>query len=141
MESHGVELLCLAGFLRILSPRFVAAYAGRIMNIHPALLPAFGGKGMYGERVHRAVLASGARTSGATVHFVTDVPDGGPIIAQAAVPVEDGDTPATLAARVAGAERRLYPYAIRLFAQGRLRIDGDRVLVSPRNSPLASRVP
>src|SRR2546429_597196 len=96
VDAHGVELLCLAGFLRILSPRFVAAYAGRIMNIHPALLPAFGGRGMYGERVHLAVLASGARTSGATVHFVTDVPDGGPIIAQAAVPVEEGDTPATL---------------------------------------------
>ncbi len=144
VDSHGVELLCLAGFLRILSPWFVAAYAGRIMNIHPALLPAFGGKGMYGERVHRAVLASGARTSGATVHFVTDVPDGGPIIAQAAVPVEEGDTPATLAARVARAEHRLYPYAIRLFAQGRLRIDGDRIMVSPQRSPLASnadRVP
>ena len=112
------------------------------MNIHPALLPAFGGKGMYGERVHRAVLASGARTSGATVHFVTDVPDGGPIIAQAAVPVEEGDTPATLAARVARAEHRLYPYAIRLFAQGRLRIDGDRVRMDPpRRSPLVSKAP
>jgi len=141
VDAHTVDLVCLAGFMRILSAQFVAAYAGRIMNIHPALLPAFGGKGMYGERVHRAVLASGARTSGATVHFVTDVPDGGPIIAQAAVPVEEGDTPATLAARVARAEHRLYPYAIRLFAQGRLRIDGDRVVVSPRRSPLASEVP
>jgi phosphoribosylglycinamide formyltransferase-1 len=141
VDAHGVDLVCLAGFMRILSAQFVAAYAGRLMNIHPALLPAFGGKGMYGERVHRAVLASGARTSGATVHFVTDVPDGGPIIAQAAVPVEAGDTPATLAARVSRAEHRLYPYAIRLFAEGRLRIDGDRVVVSPRRSPLASEVP
>jgi phosphoribosylglycinamide formyltransferase-1 len=131
LEAHRVELICLAGFLRILSVRFVAAFAGRMMNIHPALLPAFGGKGMYGERVHRAVLASGARTSGCTVHFVTEVPDGGPIIAQATVPVEDEDTPATLAARVAEEEHRLYPLAVRLYAEGRLRTEGDCVHILP----------
>jgi phosphoribosylglycinamide formyltransferase-1 len=135
LEAHRVGLVCLAGFLRILSPRFVGAFAGRIVNIHPALLPAFGGKGMYGERVHRAVLASGARVSGCTVHFVTEVPDGGPIVAQATVPVEEGDTPATLAARVASAEHRLYPHAVRLFAEGRLRLDGDRVRVGPPIGP------
>jgi phosphoribosylglycinamide formyltransferase-1 len=104
------------------------------MNIHPALLPAFGGKGMYGERVHAAVLASGVRQSGCTVHFVTEAPDGGPIIAQATVPVEPGDTPATLAARVARAEHRLYPEAVRLFAERRLRLEGDRVRVVPAES-------
>jgi phosphoribosylglycinamide formyltransferase-1 len=86
---------------------------------------------MYGERVHRAVLASGVRRSGCTVHFVTDVPDGGPIIAQASVPVEQGDTPATLAARVADQEHRLYPQVVRMFAERRLRLEGDRVQILP----------
>ncbi len=131
LESFRIELVCLAGFLRILSPAFVAAFPGRIMNIHPALLPAFGGKGMYGEKVHWAVLASGARLSGCTVHFVTEVPDAGPIIVQSAVPVEDDDTPATLAARVQREERRQYPLAVRLFAEGRLRIEGNRVRILP----------
>ena len=131
LDRQRVGLVCLAGFLRILSPGFVDAFAGRIMNIHPALLPAFGGKGMYGERVHRAVLAAGVRISGCTVHFVTAVTDGGPIIAQAAVPVEDDDTPQTLAARVGREERRLYPLAVALFAQGRLGIEGNRVRTLP----------
>jgi len=131
LTAYRIDLVCLAGFLRILSPGFVAAFPKPIVNIHPALLPAFGGKGMYGERVHRAVLASGARQSGCTVHFVTEIPDGGPIIAQATVPVEDGDTPATLAARVAGEEHRLYPEVVRLFALGRIRLDGDRVSILP----------
>jgi phosphoribosylglycinamide formyltransferase-1 len=131
LATHRVELVCLAGFLRILSPRFAGAFSGRLLNIHPALLPAFGGKGMYGERVHRAVLASGVRRSGCTVHFVTDVPDGGPIIAQASVPVEQGDTPATLAARVADQEHRLYPQVVRMFAERRLRLEGDRVQILP----------
>jgi phosphoribosylglycinamide formyltransferase-1 len=134
LVGHRVDLVCLAGFLRILSARFVGAFPGRIMNIHPALLPAFGGKGMYGERVHEAVLASGVRQSGCTVHFVTEVPDGGPIIAQATVPVEPGDTPATLAARVTREEHRLYPEAVRLFAERRLRLEGDRVRVLPAES-------
>lgn len=131
LEAAGVELVCLAGFLRILTPGFVDAFAGRIMNIHPALLPAFGGKGMYGDRVHEAVLASGARVSGCTVHFVTHEADAGPIIVQASVPVEDGDTPATLSARVRREELRAYPLAVRLFAEGRLRIEGRRVRILP----------
>ncbi len=137
LEAHRVDLVCLAGFLKILSPVFVAAFAGRVMNIHPALLPAFGGKGMYGDRVHEAVLASGARVSGCTVHFVTEEPDAGPIIEQAAVPVHDDDTPRTLAARVRKEELRLYPKAVRLFAEGRLRIEGRRVRILPGAEPRA----
>lgn len=131
LERAGVELVCLAGFLRILTPAFVDVFAGRMMNIHPALLPAFGGKGMFGDRVHEAVLASGARLSGCTVHFVTPDADAGPIIVQTSVPVEDGDTPATLSARVRREELRAYPLAVRLFAEGRLRIEGNRVRVLP----------
>lgn len=127
LEEAGAGLVCLAGFLRILTPSFVDAFAGRIMNIHPALLPAFGGKGMYGDRVHEAVLASGARVSGCTVHFVTRDADAGPIIVQAPVAVEDGDTPATLSARVRREELRAYPLAVRLFAEDRLRIEQNRV--------------
>ncbi|MDR5709204.1 MAG: phosphoribosylglycinamide formyltransferase [Armatimonadota bacterium] len=121
LAPYRVDLVCLAGFLRILDARFVAAYRGRILNIHPSLLPAFGGKGMYGERVHRAVLASGARVSGCTVHFVTEAVDAGPIVLQAEVPVLPGDTPQTLAARVAQQEHRIYPEAIRRVALGEVR--------------------
>jgi phosphoribosylglycinamide formyltransferase 1 len=129
LDAAAVELVCLAGFLRILTPGFADAFAGRMMNIHPALLPAFGGKGMYGARVHEAVLASGARISGCTVHFVTRDPDAGPIIVQATVPVEDGDTPATLSARVRREELRAYPVAVRMFAERRLRLEGGRTSV------------
>jgi phosphoribosylglycinamide formyltransferase-1 len=127
LRSVQVELVCLAGFLRILTPQFVEQFAGRITNIHPALLPAFGGPGMYGAHVHEAVLASGVKVSGCTVHFADETPDGGPIILQSAVPVEDDDTVETLAARVGVEEHRLYPVAIRLFAEGRLQVIGRRV--------------
>ncbi len=120
LSEARVDLVCLAGFLRILSPRFVSQFPGRILNIHPALLPAFGGPGMYGDRVHEAVLASGARQSGCTIHLVDESVDGGPIVTQAVVPVLEGDTPATLAARVAEAEHRLYPAVVRAIAEGRL---------------------
>lgn len=129
LQAHAVDLVCLAGFLRILTPEFIAQFAGRIMNIHPALLPAFGGVGMYGAHVHEAVLASGVKISGCTVHFVDETPDGGPIILQAAIPVRDDDTEETLAARIAEEEHRLYPEAIRLFADGRLHVTGRRVQV------------
>src|SRR4029077_20300386 len=99
------------------------------MNIHPALLPAFGGKGMYGHRVHEAVLESGARISSCTVHFVDDHYDHGPIILQRTVPILDDDTPDTLAARVLEQECEAYPEAIRLFAEGKLRIEGRRVRI------------
>lgn len=143
LDGAGVELVCLAGFLRILTSGFVDAFVGRMMNIHPALLPAFGGKGMYGDRVHEAVLASGARVSGCTVHFVTRDADAGPIIVQAPVPVEDDDTPATLSARVRREELRAYPLAVRLFAEGRLRLEGNRVRVLPpaAGSPRPSDAP
>lgn len=139
LEAHGVQLVCLAGFLRILSPWFVGRFSGRIMNIHPALLPAFGGAGMYGRRVHQAVIRSGAKFSGCTVHCVDETPDGGPIILQAVVEVRDDDTPDTLAARVADQEHRLYPEAIRLFAEGRLRIVNNRVHIEPLERETASR--
>ncbi|MDR7556043.1 MAG: phosphoribosylglycinamide formyltransferase [Armatimonadota bacterium] len=129
--AHGVDLICLAGFLRILSPEFVGRYPNRILNTHPALLPAFGGKGMYGERVHQAVLAAGVAISGCTIHLVDEVPDGGPIVAQATVPVLPGDTPATLAARVQAQERRLYPEVVRWWAQGRLVVRGRTVAWRP----------
>jgi len=129
LGSARVELVCLAGFLRILTPQFVERFAGRIMNIHPALLPAFGGPGMYGAHVHEVVLASGVKVSGCTVHFADETPDGGPIILQSVVSVEDDDTVETLAARLAVEEHRLYPAAIRLFAEGRLQVIGRRVHV------------
>jgi len=140
VQSYHPNLVCLAGFMRILSPAFVQHFAGRMMNIHPALLPAFGGVGMYGEHVHRAVLDRGVRVSGCTVHFVDDVPDGGPIILQAAVRVDPEDTVMTLAARIAEVEHRLYPQAIQLFAQGRLQIEGRRVRIfdAPTDGPRAS---
>ena len=117
-------LVCLAGFMRLLGPAFVGAWAGRLMNIHPSLLPAFPGL-----HPHRQVLQYGAKVSGATVHFVDDGVDTGPVILQAAVPVLPGDTEDSLSARILAEEHRLYPEAIRLFAEGRLAIAGRRVVV------------
>lgn len=125
LDRRAVGLVVLAGFMRILSPWFVGRYPNRIINIHPALLPAF--KGFYGSRVHEAVVASGAKFSGCTVHFVTEDVDGGPIIIQAAVPVLDDDTPETLARRVLEQEHRIYPEAVKLFGENRLIVDGKRV--------------
>jgi phosphoribosylglycinamide formyltransferase-1 len=127
LRAHAVGLVCLAGFMRILSPAFVRAFEGRILNVHPSLLPAFPGLSP-----HRQVLEHGVRVSGATVHFVETGVDTGPIVLQAAVPVEPGDTEATLAARVLVEEHRLYPAAVRLFAEGRLEIVGRRVIVKER---------
>ena len=128
IDAHRADLICLAGFLRILSPAFVRRYAGRILNTHPALLPAFSGKGMYGDRVHEAVLETGSAVSGCTIHIVDEIPDGGPIVAQATVPVLPGDTPETLAERVKAEERRLYPAVIRSWAEGRIKVAGRTVL-------------
>jgi len=125
LDKCGVTLVVLAGFMRILSDWFVNHYPNRIMNIHPALLPAF--KGLYGAHVHEAVVASGAKFSGCTVHFVTEDVDGGPIILQSAVPVLDDDTPELLAARVLAEEHRIYPEAVRLFSEDRLVVEGKRV--------------
>lgn len=137
LHSYAVDLVCMAGFMRILGPWFIGQFAGRIMNIHPALLPAFGGLGMYGDRVHRAVLDSGARFSGCTIHFANEAPDGGPIILQSVVPVHDDDTVETLAARIAEQEHRLYPEAIRLFAEGRLEVAGRRVHIVGAREPMS----
>lgn len=112
LERHGVDLVVLAGYLSLVPPAVVERYRGRMLNIHPALLPAFGGHGMYGLRVHRAVLESGARVSGATVHLVDDRYDEGRILAQWPVPVLPDDTPETLAARVLSVEHRLLPAAV-----------------------------
>jgi len=125
VERAGARLVCLCGFLRLLE--IPPPWAGRVMNIHPGLLPEFGGKGMYGARVHRAVLAAGVRESGCTVHFSDNVYDHGPIILRRRVPVEPGDDADSLAARVFLAECEAYPEAITLFATGRLRILGSEV--------------
>lgn len=125
-----VELVVHAGFMRMVTRELVEAFAGRMINIHPALLPSFGGPGMYGHHVHEAVLAYGAKVSGCTVHFVTEEVDGGPIIVQRAVPVLEGDTADTLAARVLEQEHRAFPEAVRLYCAGLLRIDGRRVHVA-----------
>jgi formyltetrahydrofolate-dependent phosphoribosylglycinamide formyltransferase len=129
LERFDVDLIVLAGFLSPFQLR--GRYKGRVLNIHPALIPAFSGRGFYGERVHRAAIEAGAKVSGCTVHFADDEYDHGPIILQASVPVLDDDTPETLAARVHEVEKELYPEAIRLWADGRLRIDGRRVIVKP----------
>jgi phosphoribosylglycinamide formyltransferase-1 len=112
LERHAVDLVVLAGYVKLVPSDVIARYRGRIINIHPALLPSFGGRGMYGRRVHEAVLASGARESGATVHLVDEVYDRGAILGQARVPVLPGDDPERLAARVLEAEHRLLPAAV-----------------------------
>ena len=112
LERHGAELLVLAGYLKLVPSEVIARYRGRILNVHPALLPAFGGPGMYGHRVHEAVLASGVAESGCTVHLVDEEYDRGAILGQRRVPVLPGDTPDTLAARVLTEEHRILPAAV-----------------------------
>ena len=124
VDRHAPRLVALAGFMRVLTPGFVARYAGRLVNIHPSLLPEFPGLD-----THARALAAGVKRHGCTVHFVTADLDHGPIIAQASVPVLPGDTPDTLAARVLQQEHQLYPRAIRWFLDGELVIEGDRVRV------------
>ena len=124
LEVHGVEIVCLAGFMRLLTSGFCEAWAGRMINIHPALLPSF--KGL---DTHARALEAGVKLHGCTTHFVTPGMDEGPIIAQAAVPVLDDDTEATLAARVLKEEHCIYPETLRLLASERLRIEGQRVRV------------
>jgi phosphoribosylglycinamide formyltransferase-1 len=130
IDDAGVDLVCLAGWLCLLD--IPAKYAGRVMNIHPALLPSFGGKGMYGRKVHQAVLDHGCKVSGCTVHFVDASYDTGPIILQRTCPVLDDDTAETLAARVFEEERVAYPEAIRLYQQGALIVEGRRVRTARR---------
>lgn len=124
LERHEVELVVLAGFMRIFSPWFPTRWANRLVNIHPSLLPAF-----KGTHVQRQALAAGVRVSGCTAHLVIPDLDSGPIIAQAAVPVRAGDTEEALSARILRQEHRLYPLVVRWFGEGRIAIDGDRVTV------------
>ncbi|MES2521072.1 MAG: phosphoribosylglycinamide formyltransferase [Gemmatimonadota bacterium] len=125
LAAAGAGMLVLAGYLKRIPPAVVRAFDGRMLNVHPALLPAFGGAGMYGERVHAAVIASGARVSGVTVHFVNEEYDSGAIVAQWPVPVLEGDTPAVLGARVLRAEHALYPRCIAAVAAGTITLGAD----------------
>lgn len=125
LAAHHITHVALAGYLRLIPAEVVRAFAGRMVNVHPALLPAFGGPGMYGQRVHDAVLAAGARLSGPTVHFVTEHYDEGAIIAQWPVPVHAADSAQSLAARVLAAEHRLYPWCIAALASGDISLGAD----------------
>ena len=130
LGEAGVELVCLAGFMRLLTEGFVRRWWDRLINIHPSLLPAF-----RGLHVHEAVLAYGARFSGCTVHYVRPAMDDGPIIVQAAVPVLADDDPDRLAARILAEEHRIYPLAVRLIAEGRVRVEGEQVQVAKARAP------
>ena len=129
-ESHGADLICLAGFLQLLAvpPR----WENRVINIHPSLLPSFGGKGCHGAHVHQAVLDAGCKVSGCTVHLATNEYDRGPILVQKAVPVHPDDTASTLAARVFSAECEAYPEAIALLASGRVSVEANRAVIRPK---------
>jgi len=124
LESHGVDLVCLAGYMRLLSPAFVQRFPGRVVNVHPSLLPAFPGL-----EAQRQAWEHGVRVSGATVHLVDEGLDRGPIVLQEAVPVLDDDTPEHLAERILAAEHRIYPRAVRSLLEGRYRIEGRRVVL------------
>ena len=138
LDRHGIELICLGGFMRLFTAEFVQRWYGRMLNIHPSLLPSFPGLDPHGQ-----ALRAGVKISGATVHFVSPETDAGPIVMQGAVAVGDDDTPDTLAARILEIEHRIYPDALRLLAEGKIRLDGDicktagsaasrDVLISPR---------
>jgi phosphoribosylglycinamide formyltransferase 1 len=129
LDEARIDLACLAGWLKLLAP-IPASWKGRVLNIHPALLPAFCGKGFYGDRVHEAVLESGVKVTGCTVHFCDDEYDHGPIVVQRTCPVRDDDDAHALAARVFEEEKRAYPEAIRLWETGRLRIEGRRAVLT-----------
>jgi len=127
LQQHDVSLVCLAGFMRILSPVFVKAFENRIMNIHPSLLPAFAG--LQGMQVHEAAVAAGVKVAGCTVHFVTGDIDAGPIIVQRAIPVHEGDTAESLSLRVLVEEHQAYAEAVKLFCDNRLKVEGRKVSI------------
>ncbi len=129
LEKESIDLIVLAGYMKLLHSKIVKHFENRIMNIHPALLPSFGGKGFYGERVHKAVLETGAKVTGVTVHFVNEVYDQGPIILQECVPVMDDDDHHSLASRVLKVEHSLFSKAIHLFQRGFLSVDGRKVSI------------
>jgi phosphoribosylglycinamide formyltransferase-1 len=129
LRDKNVDLVCLAGYMRLLSPYFVAAFPQRILNIHPSLLPAFPGL-----ESQRQALEHGAKFTGCTVHFVDENLDAGPIVLQAVVPIQDGDTENTLSERILCQEHRIYSEAVRIVLEGRYRLDGRRVLISPEKN-------
>lgn len=131
LRKHKIDLILLAGYMKMLDPMIIKKYHNRIINIHPALLPKFGGKGMYGIHVHEAVLNAGEQITGATVHFVNEVYDNGAIIMQKKVKVKPGDDALTLQTRVLRAEHKLYPEAIKLFEDGRIRVRNNKVIIFP----------
>lgn len=124
LDNHNVDLICLAGYMKLISKPFVKKFYGKIMNIHPALLPSF--PGLHGQK---DAIEWGAKISGCTVHFIDEEVDHGPIIMQAAVPVDEDDTEDTLAKKILEKEHKIYPKAVKMFAQGKLRIDGRRVII------------
>ncbi len=129
LRQYGAEGVILAGYLSILGKRMIEAFPNKIINIHPSLIPSFCGKGYYGLKVHKAALEYGVKVSGATVHFVDEGADTGPIIAQRSVPVLPGDTPETLQQRVLEVEHEILPEAVALFCQDRLKVQGRRVSI------------
>ncbi len=135
LSAAGVELVCLAGFMRLLTEGFVNRWHDRLINIHPSLLPSF--KGLH---THERAIEAGVRFGGCTVHFVRPAMDDGPIIVQAAVPILTDDTADTLSARVLAEEHRIYPLAVKLIAEGRARVDGERVIVADAETPDAAIV-
>ncbi|MBE9552193.1 MAG: phosphoribosylglycinamide formyltransferase [Proteobacteria bacterium] len=136
IQRHGVELICLAGFMRLLDARIIEAWRDRMINIHPSLLPSFRGLDTHGR-----ALEAGVKLAGCSVHFVRAEVDTGPIIAQAAVPVLPGDTPDSLAARILEQEHLIYPMALRLLAEGRVRVEGDRAIVDAPTTTVSLRNP
>ena len=129
LQEHQVDLVVLAGYLKKLGPKVLKAYANRILNVHPALLPAYGGKGMFGLRVHEAVIKGGAEVTGVSVHIVDEEYDHGRVVAQETVKVNPEDTPESLAARVLEVEHRFYPEVIRWFAEGKVDVAGDEIRI------------
>ena len=131
LAAYGVNFIALAGYMKKIPSQLVDTYRNRMLNIHPSLLPAFGGPGMYGKHVHKAVIDSGVRWSGATVHLVDEQYDTGPIVLQKPVPVYQDDTPESLAQRILDVEHRMYPEALRLFAEGRVTVQERTVSIDP----------
>jgi phosphoribosylglycinamide formyltransferase-1 len=129
MQKVRVNFIVLAGYMKKINPNIIKAFKNRIVNIHPALLPKFGGKGMYGIHVHEAVIASKEKFSGASVHIVDEEYDRGPLVLQKIVQIEPNDTPETLAAKVLKIEHEIYPEAIRLFAEGRVKVDRQKIII------------
>lgn len=131
-SSHGVNFIALAGYLKKIPAAVVQQFQNRMLNIHPSLLPSFGGPGMYGSKIHKAAIERGVRWSGVTIHLVDEHYDSGPIVLQKPVPVYQDDTPDSLASRILAAEHRIYPEALQLFAEGRVQVVDRKVAIDPQ---------